>query len=135
MTGFFHQDERGRLPRRETIHDACRWLRSRAGDGKRTAVAAKRRSVELNNELLEMAVAREKRESIPVAEVDKAWAAIILNVRGPLLRLPNKMAPRIPYLKDEAAIEAELLREVEETLALMARPVEYRPDEPDTEAE
>ena len=133
--GVFTQDERGRLPRRQTVHDACRWLRSRAGDGKRTAVAARRRSVELDNELKEIALARERREAIPVFQVDKAWAYILLNIRSHLLRLPNKLAPRIPFLGSEAAIEAELLREIEEILALMARPVEYRPDEPaDSEA-
>jgi len=118
---FAKEDER--FPRQSNIKAAFAWMRARIGKSK--GAREKHRGLELKNEQLASAVAREKREVIPVAEVDQAWAEVILLIRGVLLRIANKLAPRIPYLKDEAAIEAEIRREIEEVLALLARGMDY----------
>lgn len=120
--GIFVKDG-DRFPRAGNIKAAFEWMRARIGKSK--GAREKHRGLELKNELLASAVAREKREVIPVAEVDKAWADIALKLRGVLLQIPNKLAPQVAYLKDQTAIEAELRREIEEALALLARGMEY----------
>ncbi len=128
--GLLEQDGQGRWPRRKTMHDLIRYYRGRIGEGKTTAGNLKTETLRLQNEILRNTVAQQQGKLIPVEQVEKGWAFIILRVRQAFLRFGNKMAPRIPYLKDAAAIEDELQKEADSILEDLSRPVEYRPDEP-----
>lgn len=123
--GILKQDEKGKYLRKACVHGIVSHLRTRIGEGKTTAAAAKNEGMELDNELRRIAVAKARGKAWDAAEVEKAWAGIILTVREKLLRLANKLAPRIPYLKSESEVEAAIDAEVRECLSELARPVEY----------
>ena len=93
----------------------------------------RREHLQKRTALLDNALAVANKSVIGVQEVFDAWAFILLRVRDRFLRLPNKIAPRIPYLKDETAIAAEIQREVEEILTELSRPVDYDATKPNTE--
>ena len=82
----------------------------------------------MENQLLEIALAKAKGSTIPVDVVDKAWADIVMACRQKFLRLANKLAPRIPFLKSEQEIESEIQREIDEALSELSRTPEYQVD-------
>jgi phage terminase Nu1 subunit (DNA packaging protein) len=126
--GILSQDERGRLERRKTMHALFSWFRNRMGEGKTSAAQAKAEGRLLENELLRLAVEKAKGGAIPAAQVDKAWEHIILLLRQKLLGIPNKIAPRMPYLKNESEIESAILAEIEDALLELSRPIDYQPE-------
>ena len=133
--GILHLDSRGKYPRREAIHELLSHYRTRIGEGKTTAGAAKNQSLQLGNRLLEIQVAKAEGRAIDRDVVEKSWANLILTCREKLLRLANKVAPRIPYLKSESEIEGAIDLEVRECLSELARPPEYITEETSGSAE
>ena len=129
--GIIEQDGKGRYHLRTTLHRLFRYYRTRIGEGKSKAALAKQEAQALQNEILKETLKRTRGETITLAEAEKALADVILRARDKFLHLGNKLAPRIPYLKDEAAIESEIRAAHEEALAELARPVDYRPDKPE----
>jgi hypothetical protein len=123
--GVITQDGRGRYARKKTLYDLFRWMRKRLGEGKSTLGELRRQRLLKQNRLLDVAVAGAERSTIPVDVADRAWATLVLACRQKFLRLANKVAPRIPFLKSEQEIETEIQREIDEALAELARPVNY----------
>jgi len=117
----------GILPRdgamRPTLEAALAYFRDRSD-----LTAARRENLVKKNALLDTAIATANRTSIPQVEVDEAWTHIVLTIRQKFLGLPSKIAPRIPYLKSEVEIEAEIQKEVEQILTDLARTPEYQPE-------
>ena len=50
---------------------------------------------------------------------------IVLLCKQRLLRIPNKVAPRLPFCKSEADMEIELQKEIDEALLELSRPPDY----------
>ena len=53
-------------------------------------------------------------------------------IRQKLLALPSKMSPRLTYMDDQKAIEADLEKEVRDALEELSKPQAYE-DEVETE--
>ena len=126
--GIIGQDGKGRYERPKTLHDLFRYFRTRIGEGKTTAAQAKQEHLQLQTQILRIAVAKAQGEVFSKSSVERALAHLVFLARGKFLRLANKIAGRIMYLTDPIAIEAEVQKEIEEALAELARPVEYEPD-------
>lgn len=133
--GILIQDGKGRYPLRESMHRICRWYRERLGEGKTKAAVAKQRSQELQVEILEESLKRTRGETISIEAAKRVSADVVLKARQAFMKLGDKLANRVPYLKDEAAIAAEIDKAVGEILFILSRPVEYVEDsEPESEA-
>ncbi len=127
--GTLTADHRGRLPRLETLKAAVAWLRSLHDEGKTLAAKTKQEKAQLEVEALRRTAAKEEASLIPIEEAFKAQQEILLLSRQKFLGLGNKLAPRIPYLKDERAIEEAINEEVREALKELSRPLEYSSNE------
>lgn len=64
-------------------------------------------------------------ELVEVAEVERTWATILTSIRGALLLLPAKLAPKVSVLKDPRECEMVIDREVRLALAGLS---EYQPN-------
>ena len=125
----------GTFPRDETLRALFGWMRDRLGDGKSTVATAKAEGIELDNRIKRAQLAREERSALPVTDIERAWSHIILAARQKFLRIANKVAPRIPFLKSESEIESEIQREIDEALSELSRAPEYEPDNPELKLE
>jgi len=123
--GILVQVAHGRFNRAESILGLVKWLKNKVGQGENSTVKIKAHKASLENQLMEIQLSRARGEALDRRAVDSAWAHIILLVRQKLFLLPGKIAPRIPYLKNEVEAAAEILRELEEIMIELSRPIEY----------
>jgi hypothetical protein len=131
--GILIQIAHGRFNRAESILGLVKWLKNKVGQGENSTVKIKAHKASLENQLMEIQLSRARGEALDRRAVDAAWAHIILLVRQKLFLLPGKIAPRIPYLKNEIEASAEILRELEEIMVELSRPIEYESETPDEE--
>ena len=93
----------------------------------RTDLASlKREKLAKENELLDISLSRSRGEVMRVADVQRAWADLVLKTRDRILRIPSKLAPRLPFCKSETDMEKELRSECEDALNELSRPVDYQ---------
>ncbi len=123
--GVLTQLAHGRFDRAESILGLVKWFKAKIGQGEHSAVRIRSKKADIETQLMEIQLSRAKGESYDRRAVDAAWAHLVLLVRQKLLLLPGKIAPRIPYLKNEIEAQAEILRELEEILTELARPIDY----------
>ena len=115
--GVFKPDSKGAYPEAESLRAACRLLRDRAGIDD-----LKSQKLERQTRLLDLEISRVEGESLDAVAVEKAWINIVLLTKQRLLRIPNKVAPRLPFCKSEADMEAVLQVEIDEALLELSRP-------------
>jgi phage terminase Nu1 subunit (DNA packaging protein) len=116
--GIFSPDKSGNYPLVESLKAACVLLRDRAGIDD-----LKSQKLEKQNRLLDYDIERASGQLLDAKDVERAWINIILLTKQRLLRIPNKVSPRLPFCKSEADMEQEIQREVDEALLELSRPV------------
>ena len=118
----------GRIPRRaDKLFDLRPAVRAYVADLKATKGnsalannpelnAEKIRLARASAEKLETANLKAKGDLAPLAEIERAWAGILRDVRAALLALPSRVASRLGYLTphDVATIEHEVRAVLEE---------------------
>ncbi len=117
-SGVFKPDERGNYPLAESLKAACVLLRDRAGIDDLKSL-----KLEKQNRLLDYEIERASGQLLDAKEVERAWVNIILLCKQRLLRIPNKVAPRLPFCKSESDMEIEIQKEIDEALLELSRPV------------
>jgi hypothetical protein len=124
-------DGRGLYPREENVRRLCAHLRDR-GD----LSYQKREKLRRENELLEIQLQRARNEVILVADAVREWSNIILTFRTRMLRIANKVSPRLPFCRSENEMEAVIDEEIREVLTDLSRPPDYgQPAQHATEAQ
>lgn len=121
--GIFKQRSDGLYDLLESAKAACQWLRERNQNGDLGAL--KRMKLEQEIAISKHTLEIHDRTYVRVTDVQKPYEHRILLCRQKLLRLGNKIAPRIPYLKTENEIEGAINTEIEEALRELARPVDF----------
>ena len=124
--GILHQDSKARFPRREAIHELISHYRTRIGEGKTTAGAAKNQAMMLSNRLLQIQVDKAERRSFDAGAVETAWGGNILTCREKCLRLSSKLSSMLGLTTEQEEIVDQQVREC---LVEMARPIEYAMEE------
>ncbi len=124
--GVLQQGVDSEYPRHETIHAICRYLRAQSEATKGSLSDIRRRKLEQESQILAHQLAREEGQLLKVSVVEREWSNLMLNCRQKLLRIGNKVAPRVPYLKSEAEIEAAIQAEVDEALNELSRPMDFQ---------
>lgn len=130
-SGVFEQElgrgnREARYPRDQNIKAGVRSLKQRMGEGKTLTAVLKQEREQIALERDRMALAKEQKKVLPVEVVHKAWGNLVMMCRAKFLRMPNKMAPRLAYLKSEVEIEAALSQEVEECMSeLVPKEIKY----------
>ena len=119
--GILPTDPSGQLPRDESLKALFTWLRGRLGEGDSLLGAEKLAILQLDRRLKQMQIEREESKLVSVEEVAKGWADIVLLVRQKLLKVANKVSPRLVFAKSEAEIEKEIQGEIEEALRELSR--------------
>ena len=122
--GVFSVDKKGNLPREEITMKIVRWLQDKARK-KTTDLDDKKEKLRIEKELLQIQLDKAKGVTLEAVEVERAWANIVQLCKGRLLRIPNKLAPRIPFCKNEREIEAEIQKEIDESLHELSRDPDY----------
>lgn len=122
--GVFSVDKKGNLPREEITVKIVRWLQEKARK-KTTDLDDKKEKLRIEKELLQIQLDKAKGVTLEAVEVERAWANIVQLCKGRLLRIPNKLAPRIPFCKNEREIEAEIQKEIDESLHELSRQPDY----------
>lgn len=122
--GVFSVDKKGNLPREEITMKIVRWLQEKARK-KTTDLDDKKEKLRIEKELLQIQLDKAKGVTLEAVEVERAWANIVQLCKGRLLRIPNKLAPRIPFCKNEREIEAEIQKEIDESLHELSRQPDY----------
>jgi len=120
--GVLPQDPQGRHPKEQTHLAIIAHFRQGAELGE-----LKRNKLQKEGRLLDVQLRRAEGETMTVAEVERAWAHIVLTVREKLLRVANKISPRIPLLKSGPEIEQLIQGEIEECLLALSKQPEYQP--------
>jgi len=122
--GVFSVDKKGNLPREEITMKIVRWLQEKARK-KTTDLDDKKEKLRIEKELLQIQLDKAKGVTLEAVEVERAWANIVQLCKGRLLTIPNKLAPRIPFCKNEREIEAEIQKEIDESLHELSRQPDY----------
>lgn len=122
--GVFSVDRKGDLPREEITMKIVRWLQEKAR--RKTAdMDDKKEKLRIEKELLQIQLDKAKGVTLEAVEVERAWANIVQLCKSRLLRIPNKIAPRIPFCKNEREIESEIQKEIDESLHELSRAPDY----------
>lgn len=113
----------GRFDLRPAVRGYVESLRLKSGSSALAANpelnAEKVRLAKATAEKLEMENARRKGELAPLAEIERAWASILRDVRAALLALPSRAASRLGHLTphDVATLDREVRAVLEELAA------------------
>ncbi len=119
--GVFKPNEAGELLRAESIRAGFEWLRARLGEGKSAVGNEKLAILQLERRMRQIQVDKEEGKLVPADAVKGAWANIVLLVRQKLLKVANKVSPRLVFAKSESEIEKEIHGEIEEALRDLSR--------------
>ena len=119
VAGVLTRAARARYALRTSILAYCADQRSKtSGRGRADPAytAAKTRAAEAQAEKLETANAIARRELIPSAEVERAWSAVLRDVRAAMLALPSRIQQRLGHLTshDITIIDREIRDTLEE---------------------
>jgi hypothetical protein len=118
--GIFSPNADGSYPRVASLTAAVEYLRDRVN-----LADLKEAKLQKQNQLLDFEIERASGQLLDVAAVEKAWINIVLLTKQRLLRIPNKVSPRLPFCKSESDMEAVLQAEVDEALLELSRPADY----------
>lgn len=119
--GLFFPDSKGAYPEAASLRAACRLLRDRAGiDDLKSAKLQKQ------NRLLDYEIEKASGQLLEAGAVEKAWINLVLLAKQRLLRIPNKVVPRLPFAKSEAEMEVLIQAEIDEALLELSRPADCR---------
>lgn len=114
-------DQEGRLFRHQTLKTSFQYLRNRIGETTEGLGAKKTAALALDIKLKELELAKAEGKLIAIDEIESTWANIVLLTRQKLLRIANKVSPRLVFCKTEHEIEKEIQTEVEEALRELSR--------------
>ena len=116
--------DRGRYELIPTVRAYVHWLRDRslygeAKKNKETVISldeARRRKVTAEAELAELELEKERGEVVDIAETEKAWTDVLMNVRAKMLSMPTTLAAQIAVETDQKIIKELLTTSVENAL-------------------
>lgn len=116
--------DRGRYELIPTVRAYVHWLRDRslygeAKKNKETVISldeARRRKVTAEAELAELELEKERGEVVDIAETEKAWTDVLMNVRSKMLSMPTTLAAQIAVETDQKLIKELLTTSVENAL-------------------
>jgi len=116
--------DRGRYELIPTVRAYVHWLRDRslygeAKKNKETVISldeARRRKVTAEAELAELELEKERGEVVDIAETEKAWTDVLMNVRAKMLAMPTTLAAQIAVETDQKIIKELLTNSVENAL-------------------
>ena len=123
--GVLVLDSNGKYERAKNVGLLMRWFKSRITGASKDITAIKASKLAKEDELLQIELNKARGEALMRDKVEAAWANIVLVARQKLMGFPNKFAPRVPFLKDQAEAEKELLTEMEEICSELSKPVNY----------
>jgi hypothetical protein len=123
--GILRRDAKGNLPRDESIRLLFRWLRERLGESAGTLAGAKLKAKQLDILIKQRQLEQLDSVWLHKDAVRKTWADIVLTVRQKMLRIGNKLAPRLLYARSEMEFEREITAEIEEALLELSRAPAY----------
>ena len=122
--GIFTQEVDSRMPRQKNIKELASHLLALSKQ-KQNSWDDKLEIARIDKELKQIELDRAQNKSLDAGAVEKAWVNIVLLCKQRLLRIPNKVAPRLPFCKSEADMEIELQKEIDEALLELSRPPDY----------
>lgn len=119
----------------ESVRGYCNWLRReakalRAGPGMHeeepgAGLSGRARREEIEAEIAALKLAAMRRDRLPAAEVQVAWASIVGAVRARLLSLHAGLAGEVVRAKDQAEAAALIRRAIEGALEELSRTMPY----------
>ena len=130
--GYFPPPVRGRYQLTPTIQGMFRYYREQAARGNDEFATERLRKTRAEANLAEIRLHKERRNAFDRKAVLRTWENIIMVIRQKLLALPSKVSPRLAYMDDQKAIEADLEKEVRDALEELSKPQAYE-DEVETE--
>lgn len=78
--------------------------------------SAKKENIEKKNALLDKTIAERNGDLMSREEIESQWAEILRLTRDAFLRLPNELAPKSCFWKNDVEAEKEMRAKVEEIL-------------------
>lgn len=123
--GIVHQISRGRFDLVKSLTGIIIWQRETRVDDRMSATSMKKKGLELDNQLKQLALSRAMRDAYDRQETETAWSERLHAAAELLRQTPAKIAPRIAYMRDEAEATAEFTKLIDEVCAELARPVDY----------
>ncbi len=126
--------DRGRYELIPTVRAYIRWLRDRSLYGEAKAAKenvisldeARRRKLIADAEFTELELEKERLEVVDIAETEKAWSDVLLNVRAKLLAMPTTTAALLAVENDQKVVKELLTKSVEQALTELSA-IEIRP--------
>ncbi len=119
------QDASGRMPRMQNLRELIRHFQAESKK-KHDTWDDKLEITRLDKELKQIEVDKARDKALEAVAVEKAWTNIVMLVRQRVLRIPNKVAPRLVFCKTETEMETELQKEVDEVLTELSRQPDYQ---------
>lgn len=122
--GVFTQEVDSRMPRQKNIKELASHLLALSKQ-KQSSFDDKLEIARIDKELKQIELDKALNKSLDAGAVEKAWVNIILLAKQRLLRVPNKVAPRLPFCKSESDMEIEIQKEIDEALLELSRAPDY----------
>tara|TARA_Y100001934_G_scaffold169279_1_gene201184 strand:+ start:3270 stop:3797 length:528 start_codon:yes stop_codon:yes gene_type:complete len=130
--GYFPPPIKGQYQFAPTLQGLFRYYRDQQSKGSDEFATERLRKTRAEANLAEIRLHKERRNAFDRKAVLRTWENIIMVIRQKLLALPSKMSPRLAYMDDQKAIEADLEKEVRDALEELSKPQAYE-DEVETE--
>jgi len=122
--GVFTQEVDSRMPRQRNIKELASHLLALSKQ-KQSSWDDKLEISRIEKELKQIELDKAQNKSLDAGAVEKAWVNIILLCKQRLLRIPNKVSPRLPFCKSESDMELEIQKEIDEALLELSRAPDY----------
>jgi len=123
--GFFPPPIKGEYQFRETINGMFRYYREMTKRARGSLAEQQLAKAKADRELAELEVARQRREVVPTADVERTWTRFIMAVRARLLQLPAKCVVAFPTWTDARACEQWIDAEARDICTELAESPDY----------
>jgi hypothetical protein len=131
--GYFPAPIKGQYQLTPTIQGMFRYFRDQMNRGNDEFGIERLRKTRAEANLAEIRLAKERKDAFDRKSVLRCWENIVMVIRQKVLAIPSKVAPRLVYMDDQKAIEADLDKEVTSALEELSKPQTY--DNPENEVQ
>jgi phage terminase Nu1 subunit (DNA packaging protein) len=123
--GYFPPPMKGQYQLTLTLQGMFRYYRDLQSRSNDEFAMERLRKTRAEANLAEIKLAKERKEALDCKSVMRTWENIAMVIRQKMLALPSKVAPRLVYMDDQKAIEADLDKEVTDSLEELSKPQTY----------
>jgi hypothetical protein len=119
--GYFPPPVNGLYNAVKSIQGVIKYLKDQCDKSTQPLADARQGKAKAQQELLEIQLAKAKKELLDAVQVKREWQNVVLTIRQKLLSLPNRLAPRLSRAGTIQALSTEIETEVLAILLELSR--------------